>query len=216
MMQMSEMGDAQVRHLEHEDRVGVEFRAAAPVADVGGYVANMGIADLQVVPGRASGRIPATQDVLDGRIGEARIMGRVGFVHRGDVGRHIGPDVIVVIRRDTDAARAFDQEGCMPYEGQADLAFGQRRRNDERCPRGHEAGARFLARRGLGHDRPDRKREQGDGQGKAALHGPSSALDVPRPKRAAGLARRRVAGVQPPQQRREMVGQRFVQNLGID
>ena len=74
VVQMTKMGDAEVGGLKYKNRVAVVFRAAAPIANVCYDVSHPHITDLQIVEGRAAARVPAAQDVPDGRI---RAIGKV-------------------------------------------------------------------------------------------------------------------------------------------
>ena len=58
VMQMAEMGDAQVGDLENEDRIAIALGAAAPVADVGRHVAHPHVAVFHIADRRLSGLVP--------------------------------------------------------------------------------------------------------------------------------------------------------------
>ena len=142
---MPEMGDAQLRDLEDEDRVAVALGAAAPVPDVGRNVPHPHVLIRHVMLGRLLVRRPAAQHVFDRRIGTVRVMGRVGMVHRDDVGQDRRPEIVVVVGRDAHAARALDQKRRVANVSQPDLPVGERRDlecrgNDRRAVGGDEPG----------------------------------------------------------------------------
>jgi hypothetical protein len=141
VMQVTQVGDAEIGCFEHKDGVAVALGAAAPVADVRDHVADANVVDLHIVRGRAAVRVPAAQDVADCRVGTIAEMGRVSLVH----GRHVGDDertdVIIVVRRCAHPRRALDDEGGMPHEGDAHLVLGQGGRDDGGCAAGDESRA---------------------------------------------------------------------------
>ncbi len=147
VMEMAEMGDAEIAGGEDEDRVAAVLGAAAAVADVGGHVADPHVAELHVVVRRSLAGVPAAQHQLDAGVDVVGVVAGVRVVHRHHVGRVLRPEVAVVVRDDGDAARALDEEAGMAEEGKADLRFfgGKARAegggNQERLCPGHHVGA---------------------------------------------------------------------------
>ena len=146
VMKMPEMSDAHIRDLEDEDRVAVALGAAAPVANVSRHVAHAHIAVFQIPDRRLFGaRSPAAQHVFDRRVGMVGVVGVMGMIHGGDIGHHRQLQIIVVIGRNADVLRAFNQEGGMTDEGDAHLIGIERRSlesslRDERPIAGDKAG----------------------------------------------------------------------------
>ncbi len=95
--------------------------AAAPVANVGGDVADAHVGHGEVVPGGSGARAPPAQHVADGGIGKQRVMRGVCPVHGGDVGHHGRANVVIVVGGDADPAGTLDQPGRMADEGEAYL-----------------------------------------------------------------------------------------------
>ena len=115
------MGDAELRRLEHEDRVAV-VAGAVEVAHVGRHVAHMHVLVRQVVDDRAGLVAPALQRVGDAGLDAHAVMRRVRVVHRHDVGRQRRAHIVVVVGDDLHAAGGLDQEAGMADIGDADLA----------------------------------------------------------------------------------------------
>ena len=113
VMQMAEMGDAQLGGLEHEDRVAVIFRPPAGAADIG---RNLADAHSRTVRSWGAGppRIPAPEDVRDGWIGPVAEMGGVRLVHRRHVRRDGRAGAVAVIRSDPYPLRRLDRKVAWP------------------------------------------------------------------------------------------------------
>ena len=122
VMQMPEMGDTHICHLENEDRIAVPLGAAVPGADVGRHIAHAHVAHGDVVSRRLVGaRPPAAQDVRNARIGIVGVVRVMGVVHGGDVGQHRYPDIIVVVGGDAHELRTLDQKRRVASIGDANL-----------------------------------------------------------------------------------------------
>ncbi len=128
VMQVAQMGNAELRHIENEDRIAVVFRAAAIVAQIGGHVAHPHVPVLHIVTGRFALMRPAAQHMHDAGFRAVGEMRGMGIVHRHDVGPHRRADVIVVVGGSRNALRAFDQESGVTDKGDAgrvDLGGGR-------------------------------------------------------------------------------------------
>ena len=90
VMQMAEMGDAQIGDLEDEDRIAVPLGAAAHKSRMlVGTLRTRTSPDLHVMARRlVRARAPAAQHVLDAGIGVVGVVGRMRVVHGDDVGQH--------------------------------------------------------------------------------------------------------------------------------
>ena len=126
VVEVAEMGDAEILHLEDEDRVAVRLKAAATV-HAGGNVAHTQIVHLDFVLGHAVARTPALENVLDARVGQAGEMAVVGVVHRCHVGRLAGGNVAVIVGDGACAFGCLDEEARMAEIGERyRLALGDR------------------------------------------------------------------------------------------
>src|SRR4051794_9537805 len=109
MVQMAEMGDAQIGDVEYKDRVAV-IAGAAELPNVGWHVMDPYIAVFEPVGRNSAARIPSAQDVFHSRLYRIAVMRRMRIIHRYDVGCDWRSYRIVVIRDDPNPARAFDEE----------------------------------------------------------------------------------------------------------
>ena len=130
-VQMAEMADAKIGHLEDEDRVAVALKLSAPNADVGRHVADVDVVDLKCMACCAAFRVPAAQYVLDGRVGKIREMRAVGLVHRDDAGRRAAAIHPAEIGGDAHTGGRVDQIGRMAGIGDDDFALAGGRRRSE-------------------------------------------------------------------------------------
>ena len=88
VMQMAEMRDAEIGHLENENRIAVPLGAAAEVADIGRHIAHAHVADVRVMAHRLAVFLrPAAQHMRNFRIGPVGVMRRMRVVHGDDVGQ---------------------------------------------------------------------------------------------------------------------------------
>ena len=93
----------------------------APTADVGRNVANIDIADREIVLRVTALRIPAAQNMLDRRIRIVCVVGFVCMVHRHHV-RHLAGSVPAgIVRGDAHPLRTFDDESGVADKSNADL-----------------------------------------------------------------------------------------------
>src|ERR1700722_3950821 len=124
-MEMLAIADPEAGDVEDEDRVAVLYSpvAAAVVeqiaADVGGYLADIDVADALGDFRRRPVIVPAMQHVLNVGIGKQRIMGAVGAVHGDDIGQPVDPVGAIPVGRDSNSAWCVDGIG-----GMADIADG--------------------------------------------------------------------------------------------
>ena len=79
-----------------------------------------------VVIGRLAVVAPAAQHELDVRIGPIGVVGRVGVVHRHEVGQHRGAQILVEVGGDAHQLGTFDQERRMAHIGDARLVGSKR------------------------------------------------------------------------------------------
>ena len=146
VMQMAEMGDAQISDLEDKDGVSVIARAAE-FSDISRNIVDAHITVFEAM-GRDTARgIPAAQDVFDARLDRIAVMRRMGVVHRHDVRRHRRPYRVVVIGDDANSARALDQEARMTEKADRNRIFRAGSCKAQRPP-GNDPAARRLRRAG--------------------------------------------------------------------
>src|SRR5690348_13689472 len=107
MVQMAEMGDAQIGDVEYKDRVAV-VAGAAEFPNIRRYVVDPYIAVFEAMALNTTARIPSAQDVFHARLYRVAVMRRMRIIHRHDVGRDRRPYRIVIIRNDPNPARALD------------------------------------------------------------------------------------------------------------
>src|SRR3990167_7340759 len=120
VMQMAEMGDAEVAYGIDEDRVAVYAgRAAAPVAGVGRHVPHLHVLQRDLVPGLGLARLarPAAQDVGDTLLRIVGEMRGVGVIHGDDVGPPAEAVDSVVVGDGAHALRRVDLVAGMAEEG---------------------------------------------------------------------------------------------------
>src|SRR5204862_6882920 len=125
VMQMPEMGEAQIGDIEHKDRVAVVARAPRPtiLAHIGRHVVDLDIAVIDMMRRDAARRVPAAQHKFDAGLDRIGVMRRMRVVHRHDVGRYRRADHVVVIGDDRHALRALNEKARMPEKIQPDAAF---------------------------------------------------------------------------------------------
>ena len=147
MVQMRDMGDAEVLGFDDEDRVAVG-EPASEIADIGRHVANPDVLHGDVVAGEPAAGVPAAQHVRDRRVGHVAEMGVVGVVHRRHVGNARRAHVVVVVGRDDDAFGRLHLEGRMADIGDAQMARLDRLRRQRDGDDARRAfGDRIAARR---------------------------------------------------------------------
>ncbi len=150
VMQVAEMTDAKTRDLEDEDRIPIGFKGAAPAADIGRHVADIGVPDDDAVLDLLARChvVPAVQDGRDRRIGRQRVMARMRLVHRHHIRQLRRAQPAIEIGGDADAAWRFDLE----------------RRMAEKADRHRlvERGQLWLQRFGLEHGKAGRRKSFGD------------------------------------------------------
>ena len=156
MVQMAEMRDAQIREVEHEDRVAV-VAGLAETAHIGRDVVHPDIAVLQIVVRHPAARVPAAQYEFDAGLDIVGVMRRMRVVHRHDVGRHLRPVDAVIVGDDAHPLGAFDQKAGMAEIGQRRRLL-PRRRTPQPCPvLGHDPGT---SRPGRQRYQPNRMRDR--------------------------------------------------------
>ena len=156
VVQVAQVGDAEIGDLEHEDRVAVVAHAAE-VADVGRQVPDLEVPELVLVHRHAALGIPAPQGQRDLGFHDVRVMGVMGVVHGDDVGRRRRPDPAVVVGDRGDPLGAFDQEAGVAEEGEAQAAW--RRHGGRDDPRLEPCD-----RQALGGGGADRKQQRQGGE----------------------------------------------------
>ena len=145
MVQMAEMGDAQIGDVEDKNRVAV-VPGAAELPNIRRHIVDPYVAVLEAMARNSAARIPSAQDVFHSRLDRIAVVSRMGIIHCDDVGRDRRSYRIVVIRNDPNTARALDQKTRMAEKGDRYRFFCAGSREAQRPP-GNHPGARRLRRR---------------------------------------------------------------------
>ena len=140
VVQVAQMGDAEIGDGEDEDRVAVDARrVGAPVAGVGRHVPHLHVLERDVVLGLALAGLggPAAQRVGDAVLGIVGEMRRVGVVHGDDVGLAAEAVDAVVVGDRPHALRRVDLVAGMAEEGDEGAARRIAFRQEQAVERGH-------------------------------------------------------------------------------
>ena len=119
VMQMTEMGDAEIGELEHKNRVRVIAGAAEVSERWLEYCGCMHVLEGEIVLGDRAVLAPAAQRVGDAGLDGLREMGAVGVVHGDDIRVRTGPYARRYSRSQLRRRRSFRSESSSGRDSSA-------------------------------------------------------------------------------------------------